>query len=278
MDVARRFVFRGNAVVLGGRIHRPTDRIIAADGASSLPVVGGQSRGRLSTLRFAPYVTLAGGSSQADGLFTDGRRARAVTRGKGREDQLSSRSVVTVVARGVQVGSAGRVKVRRLTATLQSAVGPDTRQPSFVVAKETAIEGVTIDGYPLTVTIDRAAISGYDTFDKLVSAVRSQAGVAQGGASLRIVDPVTTDRPEVILVSIVRELAWTRKTHPDATLEGHMVRVPDFGRIVFGEMLITELSRRLTMARMCLGSPEGGDLAFSEVETNGSWFPPLPVG
>jgi hypothetical protein len=168
MDVVRRFVFRGNAVVVGGRIHRPTDRIIAADGASSLAVVGGRSVGRLSTLRFAPYVTLAGGATQAEGLFTDVARAKAVTLGEGTEDRLSTQSVVSVVARGIEVGSASRVKIRRLSAVLRSTSGPGVRQPSFALEEETAVQGVTIDGFGLTVTIDPAALGAYDTVNSSI--------------------------------------------------------------------------------------------------------------
>jgi len=49
------------------------------------------------------------------------------------------------------------------------------------------------------------------------------------------------------------------------------VYVPDFGKLVFGEILITALSRRLTLLRLELGSPEGGDVACAEVESNGIW-------
>ena len=58
---------------------------------------------------------------------------------------------------------------------------------------------------------------------------------------------------------------------PGATIEQHVVTVPDFGKIFFGELLITDLSRRLTMLRLELGSPIGGAVACAEVENNGSW-------
>ena len=61
-----------------------------------------------------------------------------------------------------------------------------------------------------------------------------------------------------------------------ARISGHSVHVKDFGTVFFGEMLITGHTRRLTMVRMQLGSPESGSIAFGEVETNGSWYPPIP--
>ena len=47
--------------------------------------------------------------------------------------------------------------------------------------------------------------------------------------------------------------------------------VPDFGKIFFGELLIADMSRRLTMMRLDLGSPLGGSLACGEVQSNGTW-------
>ena len=41
------------------------------------------------------------------------------------------------------------------------------------------------------------------------------------------------------------------------------------------EIFITDVSRRLTMMRLQLGSPDGGMVAAAEVETNGSWYQPF---
>jgi hypothetical protein len=71
--------------------------------------------------------------------------------------------------------------------------------------------------------------------------------------------------------TIVRSIKWAGDPYPGATIEQHVVTVPDFGKIFFGEILITDQSRRLTMVRLELGSPIGGVVACGEVETNGSW-------
>ena len=52
-----------------------------------------------------------------------------------------------------------------------------------------------------------------------------------------------------------------------------MVVLPTFGRVFFGELLISEFSRRLTMVRMALGSDAGGSASAGDVETNGGWSP-----
>jgi hypothetical protein len=54
-----------------------------------------------------------------------------------------------------------------------------------------------------------------------------------------------------------------------------VVRVPDFGKIYFGELYITGESRRLTMVRFQLGSPHGGEVVAAEGESNGLPWPPV---
>ena len=51
------------------------------------------------------------------------------------------------------------------------------------------------------------------------------------------------------------------------------MRVPNFGRIYFGEMFISGDSRRLTMVRFQLGSDDGGEVTAAEGETNGTIWP-----
>jgi hypothetical protein len=67
---------------------------------------------------------------------------------------------------------------------------------------------------------------------------------------------------------------WDGPPHPTATIHGHVVNVPDFGKIHFGEMFITGDSRRLTMVRFQLGSPQGGEVVAAEGETNPNLWPP----
>ena len=74
--------------------------------------------------------------------------------------------------------------------------------------------------------------------------------------------------------SIVQEIRWDGPPHPTATIHDHVVHVPDFGKIYFGEMFIKGDSRRLTMVRFQLGSPDGGEVAAAEGETNPSTWPP----
>ena len=74
----------------------------------------------------------------------------------------------------------------------------------------------------------------------------------------------------------MQEIRWDGAPHPTATIHGHVVHVPDFGKIYFGEMFITGDSRRLTMVRFQLGSPDGGEVTAAEGETNPESGLPVP--
>jgi hypothetical protein len=50
-----------------------------------------------------------------------------------------------------------------------------------------------------------------------------------------------------------------------------MVRIPGWGRAYFGEVLLNQGSRRLTMIRGKLGSADGGDFGGGDVQDGGTW-------
>jgi len=51
------------------------------------------------------------------------------------------------------------------------------------------------------------------------------------------------------------------------------VTIPGFGTVYFGEITLAPQMRRLTMVRVNLGSPIGGDFASGDVMDNGSISP-----
>jgi hypothetical protein len=51
------------------------------------------------------------------------------------------------------------------------------------------------------------------------------------------------------------------------------IAVPGFGIVYLGELLITQGSRRLTMIRVKMGSPEEGEVVAADVGGNGADYP-----
>ena len=281
MPVTPRFVFRGNAVVFGGRIYRPDDLILETRGSSSLPVVGGRSRSQFKALDLSPYLTIAAGRTEAEGVFTTSPMADREPF-KWDESGVPSRTIVAASAEGIVVGREGRVAIGRLSARLQSTQPgglSSASQPQFHLER-TFIDGLTIDGAMLKVHLNVTGHNADDTFDKVAKRRRQveadpSINARPGPGPLRHLD-VDAENPPTLPVTIFDKFEWVGEPSPRAELSGHSVRVKDFGRIFFGEMLITGHTRRLTLVRMQLGSPESGSVAFGEVETNGSWYPPIP--
>jgi hypothetical protein len=280
MDIERRFVFRGSATPAGGRIIRPKELVIETMGASSLAVTGGRSRGELGRTRFGEFASLRSAETLAEGLFDDRQQVRELTHGRVREDSLSSTTKVRSEVRALVVGSKPALRVDHLRAAL-IARSPDRSGEPSIKTSELRISGVDIGGHALIVELDTELFERYDTRSKLIAAADRPGFLRQKGGPLlmsadtrRQTDASFLMQAEgTIYASVVREIRWKGKPYPGATIDHHLVVVPNFGRIYFGEIFISVFSRRLTMLRLQLGSPVGGFVAFSEAESNGSWYP-----
>jgi hypothetical protein len=77
-----------------------------------------------------------------------------------------------------------------------------------------------------------------------------------------------------VRTTIVQKIEWDGAPHPTARIYGNVVRVPNFGKIYFGEMVITDRTRRLTMVRFQLGSDAGGEVTGGGGESGVGTIPP----
>jgi hypothetical protein len=283
IDRRRRFVFRGNAAAVGGRIVHPDDVILESHVASSLTVAGGRSSNAARTIGDGKYVRIDSAETLAEGLFDSREQHLALTRREVTADALSTTTRVEAHVQGVHAGAAKPVlRVKLLRAVLHSKSPLASGEPSFPVI-EAAIEGVDINGHILKVDVSTAVFQRHDTKSKLLHAVGDPQESADVGHHLLLrsaIHGVTVpprgrllQSQSTIYATIVRSIAWAdpNDTYPGVTITDHIVKVPGFGKLLFGELLISDLSRRLTLLRLELGSPQQGDVAFAEVETNGVW-------
>jgi hypothetical protein len=283
IDRRRRFVFRGNAAAIGGRIVHPEDVILESQVASSLTVAGGRSRNAGTKIRYGNYVGVDSAETLAEGLFDDVKQHLALTRREVTADALSTTTRVHAKVEGLHVGAAKpKLTVRLLRAGLHSKSPGTSGEPSFPVA-EAAVEGVDIDGHVLKVDVSVAVFQRHDTRSKLLKAVDDPNEAEDVSRHLLLRSPIhgvavsgkgrLLQSQSMIYATVVKSITWEnpKDPYPGATITDHIVRVPGFGKLLFGELLITDLSRRLTMLRLELGSPEQGDVAVAEVETNGVW-------
>jgi hypothetical protein len=281
MDLRRRFIFRGNAAAIGGRIVRPKDVVIDSSAASSLTVAGGRSQAQSAATRFGEWVSVGAASTSAEGLFDDVKQQIELSFGRVAEDALTMTTVVHADVTSLSVGDKPKLTIKHLHAALTSKSPTASGEPAIAVGSETTVEGASVGGFGLIVTLAVPLFQRYDTQAKLLTAADDPQFVQKSGGHL-LMKPAGRGKaappPSRLLQSygttyatIVRSIKWAGDPYPGATIEQHVVTVPDFGKIFFGEILITDQSRRLTMLRLELGSPIGGFLACAEAEDNGSW-------
>jgi hypothetical protein len=284
MQIPRRFVFRGNASAFGGFLFRPNDVVFDVEAASSLQVVGGRSVARLAAHKW-DFASFDSGATFAEGLFEEFRDARPEQRVETwspRDEELHPVTTVWAEVFNLRVGNQIPFIAKHLKGHLTSRSAATTRETSIAVdPKQTAIEGVSIGGHELLVELNFQPFVEHITVAKLLSALEDDRFVKEHGNCFFLESPEMSHwlrrrrlfGTSTIYATIVRKLQWAKDPYPGSSIDHHVLTVPRYGRIYFGEILISPDERRLTMARFDLGSPDGGKAAGAGVHSNGSWSP-----
>ena len=263
-----RFIFRGNAIPFGARIvavgGTPAPRLLNSPPVSALSAVGGRSRG-----------TSAGSSS--DPNFKWGAtlaESRGEVGANGNQVTTVTASISTVHAMNDPI--VFEADVLKLTIVSDH---PRTGQPSIVPKEITfgGAKGLFLNGkqigieydmdlarYPTFATFERA-YRGDDTFFRSYQTRLMRSPTAK--------EPVFGERLPRISGGYVSTTVVRRISYGGKYIDGNMLALSGFGRIYFGEVLMIEYQRRLTMVRMAMGSHMEANVAYVEVDSNGSWIP-----
>lgn len=271
-----RFIFHGNAVAAEVIIHRiGSDRGIKASrtqGQSSLPVIGGHSESFVekSNPEFAEVFsygecrTLATGFVQDQSAITtvsaSVRDLRMINRpSPGEADDLR-----TIEFRAGVLGVSVRSTYPRKG---QARIQYDTPQ----------IEGLSLDNLPIEFELRRELLEihtmgeieqRYRTDRAFFEDFRNAFMRRRARPAPRFGSGIPRLRHHA-LTSVVRAIRWGGRR-----IEGHVLTKTGFGTIYFGEMLIHEYNRRLTLVRVKMGSDTDADGSFGESDPNGDWWPP----
>jgi hypothetical protein len=277
-------MFSGNAAAFGGQIVKPNEFLIEAHGASALPVTGGRSVSRVGPPPANKFFHVDAAETFAEGFFEDAAGVRAAIE---KQQSLEGYVAVTNVRVNVKkftLGEKFRLTVDTIRAELTSRSPLASGQPSVRVGK-VAIDGVAINGHKLKITLDPAPLNRMDTHAKVLAGADDPKFVEQHGDALFMramrdggsAPPASGQLIQAdgtIYSTIVKSIEWDGEPYPGAKIEGNKVIIePDFGVIHFGELQISEYSRRLTPVRAALGSEGGGSASGGDVESGGQWAP-----
>jgi hypothetical protein len=294
--IENRFIFNANAVAFAAHIQRPTDYQFKAVASSCLPVTGGLAEAASGPQNFQELISFTSASTSAEGDYADTRRAVDFTHGNFGDNELSTHTFVDSRINGLKFAipqdhppsAAGKIVTfiaEQLHARLESF--SDRRNPNAFRGLEAEINGVSVDGHELIVTTAPEVCTQHETYEKLVSAYQEDSdfrkrysglfyhtGTEKTGVGAILSKPSIPNAHGLILGTVVTNMRWGQQPAPGAEIRGNRLLIEGIGSIYFGEILIDQSSRRLTLLRFQLGSPIGGAGSAAEVQSNGHTWPP----
>ncbi len=280
LPVEKRFFFHANAVALAGHVRRPEDFYIPAVASSCLPVTGGIGRAAEKGAKFGDLLSYENAATHVSGDFIDAKLAIDFTQGNYGENGLATETSAQSSLTGLRITSGNRVlEIEVLEAKM--AATSDRQGATNFHSLSAEFQNVRVDDVGLTIVSHCDVFQIFGTKQSLTEAfAASQDFRDRYGAcffSAEGPDPGRQQIPEsdgLIYGTIVSTLEWEGKAPEGAVISGNRVTIEDFGSIYFGEIVIEEGFRRLTLLRFQLGSPTGGEGSGVEVQTNGSSWPP----
>jgi hypothetical protein len=280
MNCEPRYAFFGQAIAIGAHIRRvKEDRVdiyVPLDVSVCLPVTGGTgTRSGVKQLFGVDddVISYDNAAASANGDYIDQQLAFAQTNGQYPGLAHATRTTVSASLAGLSVF--GRLAIQNLDVQMTSEDPCNGGQPTFSAA-QASFQKVTVDGHELVVEID-------DVFSRLPRRIDieetwdREEGFRQAFAHHFFHLP---DRQQgaqhpganpsrYILGTIVKSLRWVNGSPAGADIQKNELTVPGLGRLCFGEIIINDRSRRITMLRLQLGSPGGGSGSCGEVASNG---------
>jgi len=275
----QRFKFHGHAAALSGRIVRVGEGTKAKFiknafidlPAAALPATGGRSSARLSRKNLTDpvvrtFVRFENASVSSEGVYEEAKGHFEVTQGKRASNTLTPVTKVSADVRGLDIGLKGNVRmtIKRVRGGFTSKKNMAAGESGIQLTRETGFDGNCVTfvdekgkPYVLTVGIAKELFDTHDTFSAITAAPNAALARTDDGAAHG---------------TVVKPLRWKGREFPGSAIDPerpNTVSIPGFGQVSFGEITMTPQSRRLTMVRLDLGSPIGGDCACADVMDNG---------
>jgi hypothetical protein len=268
----KNFYFQTDANALGGFLEKPFQKIIPSCASASLPPTGGYVETRSEGFNFEEILSCSS----------------AYTRVSGREVEKNGpwSLLVTSVVEGLSILEV--VTAERIVGQISVEYFPDGRPPR-IVHIGSRFEGLRIGGYEVHPKMNPVLMSvGGDAAGVGPAAYqetgRTQAGKLIASAKQAGEDTVSwieerfgwmaADRGAgnggLVLCSLVDgiEEAFPGRSY------GHVVEIPEFGRVFLGEMLLSGNTIQFSMVRAELGCNVHGSASAASGVVGGHTVPP----
>ena len=247
------FLYHANAHTLSGHLTRPENHLIQVQAGATLPSTGGQHSSRIENFRCGEMLSFAAGYSQVCGSE------------KVENNKIIYTTLVTTAVEKLNI--LDMVTADRIVARLASSY-ESGGEPSILLTGS-RFENLRIAGCKIDVELHHELALKLDTFEATRKEFASNADfrkMAFNPGSL----PKKVEAHGMIRCSLVKELK--PPTCPGIARHGHcghVLEVPEFGKVYLAEVVFEYGRRRLTMLRIELGSPNGGGVTVAEAHSNG---------
>ncbi len=233
--------FHADAVALGGSITTPVQKNIDVQASLSLAPVGGFAARTDGAFNLHEIVSTTATRSQVSGH---------------RSDKGSPLTMSTSVTEGLNVLNV--VTARRAVAQIASEHPPEGG-PARVKFLGTHFEDLRVQGNAVEVILDTDVFGHGDDgkFPKLRPIHDKQL--------LKRVCSAYSDKNGNFVCSLVKEI----EGFPGKIEKPNVLIVPDFGRVVLAELVVSYHTYALTMIRFELGCPTQGTMSVSATKVNG---------
>lgn len=271
--MSQRFLYHASALALGGQIRRPWDEPLPSQAATVLPTVGGLGQAEVRDYDYRGVISLRYAKSTVMG--NEGRRG----------SRRVFNTLSTVTLEGLDIG--GVVTAERIVARLASEkIEGGDEIPIRPVGSY--FEGLRIAGTLIELE-PWGSMFGAATLEAMAASQRGGPVDAEGH-SLKLPGDLSHRKPagdglpahfedHQIVTSLFQPPGELPAGCPrEAKLDGQKIppwsiRVPGFGTVFLGELMISRYARRLSMVRVEMGSPTDGTLVAGGTEGNGSTYP-----
>ncbi len=234
--------YHAHAHAFSGELVRPIKNSIEAQAGVSLPYLGGHGRASVENFSLNHLVTFRQGYSHVSGS-------------KGPNGNHTSHT--TVAIEGLNILDV--VTADHVVARLTSDHDPAERE-GHIITMGSRFDNLRISGCPVDVELDH----------ELFLKAKNITDLSKQVASLKKSGRIADESNGVVICSLVKKIDLKCS---GTDVQGHVVIVPQFGKIHFGELISSHGSKRITMMRLELGSPVEGQLVMASAFINGTPFP-----
>jgi hypothetical protein len=270
------FYFQAGANSLGGFLEQPFQRLVPQQASVSLPAAGGFATTRAEGFNLEQIVSCTSSHTRVSGRETTGGHAFS--------------TLVTAVIEGLNILEI--VTAERIVAQI-SVECPTDYGPRKISLAGSHFEGLRVGGHNASPTLNPSFLNarsgsvgspmtwtdfqsiGEKQSRTLIDAIKQHARSAAWEWAQERYEWMGSSQKrkdgELVQCSLVDTVA---SSIPGNSF-GHIIEIPDFGRIILGELLVSSDSVQLFMIRAELGCHVHGQLVTAQAGSGGTMMPPI---